>query len=260
MATTLTETETVIKRVIPYLVRRGYEIETALDFETATAQTDRYTKGYIDILVAAGKQHPQFLIEAKRRGKKLTNKDRDQALAYGRSQGVLFVIVTNGSDIQAFNTEDGEAIKRDGRLVGKLPSKAQLGKVVNYLKVNRDAKDAPLHADTSLPFCPGLPLTQLNGLSSRCHNAIRSIEKDEIMAFADVSKIMFLMPFGSNQHSREAFPQLETPARMYETEEARESVRKHTETFANFDEWGERRRARKAEEGIAHLGGLPSNL
>lgn len=59
---------------------------------------------------------------------------------------------------------------------------------------------------------------------------------------------------------REAFPEFETPAKIYETEQARAAVRKHADTFANVEEWGERRRARKAEEGIAHLGGLPSNL
>ena len=50
-----TETETVVKKILPYLVRRGYEVEKDLDFETAVKTTDRYSKGYVDILVTCGK-------------------------------------------------------------------------------------------------------------------------------------------------------------------------------------------------------------
>ena len=79
MSSINTETETVIKKILPYMKRRGYDIEKDFDFETAVNTTDRYTKGYVDILVTLGKRNPLFLIEAKRIGKNLTNKDRDQA-------------------------------------------------------------------------------------------------------------------------------------------------------------------------------------
>lgn len=69
-----TETETVIKKILPYMKRRGYNIEQDFDFETAVSTTDRYTKGYVDILVTLGKKTPFFLIEAKRLGKNLTKK------------------------------------------------------------------------------------------------------------------------------------------------------------------------------------------
>jgi type I restriction enzyme M protein len=46
-----TETETVIKKILPYLRRRGYDIEIDLDFETGVHTPERYTKGYVDILV-----------------------------------------------------------------------------------------------------------------------------------------------------------------------------------------------------------------
>ncbi len=49
-----TETETVIKKILPYLRRRGYDPEKDLDFETAVKIPDRYSKGYIDILVTCG--------------------------------------------------------------------------------------------------------------------------------------------------------------------------------------------------------------
>jgi len=38
------ETDTVVKRILPYLRRRGYEIETDVDFETPTKHPERYTK------------------------------------------------------------------------------------------------------------------------------------------------------------------------------------------------------------------------
>lgn len=96
-----TETETVIKKILPYMKRRGYNIERDFDFETAVSTTDRYTKGYVDILVTLGKKTPFFLIEAKRLGKNLTKKDRDQAILYARSKEIKvpFVVVTNGKDI-----------------------------------------------------------------------------------------------------------------------------------------------------------------
>lgn len=60
MTTINTETETVVKKILPYLIRRGYELTEDLDFETGVTITDRYSKGYIDILVTAGKKSPNF--------------------------------------------------------------------------------------------------------------------------------------------------------------------------------------------------------
>ena len=54
----VTETETVIKKILPYLRRRGYDIETDLDFETPVKLTGRYNLGYADILVTCGKAKP----------------------------------------------------------------------------------------------------------------------------------------------------------------------------------------------------------
>ena len=66
-----TETETVVKKILPYLERRGYDTNIDLDFETGVKITDRYSKGYIDILVTCGKKKPLFLIEAKKYQKHL---------------------------------------------------------------------------------------------------------------------------------------------------------------------------------------------
>lgn len=74
------ETDTVVKRILPYLRRRGYDIESDIDFETTTKHPERYTKGYIDLLVTCGKAKPQFLIEAKRSTRSLTESDAKQAV------------------------------------------------------------------------------------------------------------------------------------------------------------------------------------
>ena len=164
------------------------------DFETAVTQTDRYSKGYVDILVTLGKSKPIFLIEAKRISKQLSAKDRDQAIKYGKSKevNVPFVVVTNGIDIQCFNTKNSNRINWDGKPVDKVPTKEQLQIVIRTLKANPSATSIPLSGDISLPFRPGLPLRQLNALFYKCHSTIRKIEKNEESAFADFSKLLFL--------------------------------------------------------------------
>lgn len=187
-----TETETVIKKILPYLIRRGYDVATDLDFETAVKTTDRYSKGYVDILVTLGKAKPVFVIEAKRITKKLSSLDREQAVGYGKSVGALFVVVTNGIQIQCFNTENKKPICWNGKLSERIPSKAQLPAVIRSLKADKNTTKVALENEAGLPFRPGLPLKQLNALFARCHNAIRKIEKDEEHAFADFAKLLFL--------------------------------------------------------------------
>ena len=187
-----TETETVIKKILPYLRRREYDIEKDLDFETPVKTQNRQKLGYTDILVTLGQNKPIFVIEAKRTSHKLTEKDRDQAIDYGKALGVFFVVVTNGNDIQCFNVANKELIKWNGGLTQKIPTKSQLQKVISTLKANKTVTSIVLGNDKTLPFRPGLPLKQLNALFARCHNAIRKIEKDEDNAFADFSKLLFL--------------------------------------------------------------------
>jgi type I restriction enzyme M protein len=186
------ETETVIKRILPYLRRRGYDPETDFTYEESVDHPDRYAKGYIDILVNAGKTKPLFLIEAKRTSKRLSTADRAQAVGYGKATGVMFTVLTNGQDIQIFNATNGQPIRWDGKLSAKIPRKDQLSKVISTLKANKGATDISLASDSSLPFREALPLKQLNALFYRCHSKIRSIEKNEEHAFADFSKILFL--------------------------------------------------------------------
>lgn len=188
-----TETETVIKKIIPYLERRGYDVSNDLDFETGVELSEKYGKGYVDILVKI-KNKPAFLIEAKKISKKLTDSDRDQAISYANSPSinVHFVVVTNGNQIQCFNPTTKERIRWDGKLDDKIPSKSQLRSVVNQMRANKLSSDITLSSDKSLPFRPGLALRQLNALFYKCHSAIRKIEKNEDNAFSDFSKLLFL--------------------------------------------------------------------
>lgn len=194
MTTINTETETVVKKILPYLQRRGYDLAKDLSFETGITITDRYSKGYIDILVTAGMRKPIFLIEAKKISKKLTPKDRDQALSYANSKevDVPFVVVTNGVDIHCYNSKTKTRILWDGKSTEKIPTKEQLKKVIRDLKSNPSETNIFISNDSSLPFRPGLALRQLNALFYKCHSAIRKIEKNEESAFADFSKLLFL--------------------------------------------------------------------
>nr|VFK60989.1 MAG: type I restriction enzyme M protein [Candidatus Kentron sp. UNK]VFK69609.1 MAG: type I restriction enzyme M protein [Candidatus Kentron sp. UNK] len=198
MSSINTETETVVKKILPYLQRRGYDLSSDLDFETGVSISDRYSKGYIDILVTGGKIKPLFLIEAKKISKKLTSQDRDQAISYAKSKeiNVPFVVVTNGVDIQCFNSENKARILWDGKAQDKIPTKEQLKRVIQVLRENPNETVIEISnsskEDSSLPFRPGLALRQLNSLFYKCHGAIRKIEKSEEGAFADFSKILFL--------------------------------------------------------------------
>lgn len=194
MTTINTETETVVKKILPYLQRRGYDLLSDLDFETGVTITDRYSKGYIDILVTCGKKKPLYLIEAKKISKKLTAKDRDQAIAYANSKDVKvpFVVVTNGLDIQCFNSINKARILWDGKAQDKIPTKEQLKKVISTFKSSPNETIIKISNDKSLPFRPGLALRQLNSLFYKCHSAIRKIEKNEESAFSDFSKLLFL--------------------------------------------------------------------
>ncbi len=206
MSLRVSETETVIKRIIPYLHRRGYDIESDLHFEVLSKSIERYEAGYVDILVwvdkASGKNsQADFLIEAKRVAKVLTDKDKKQAISYTKdlSLQVPFVVVANGTDIRCFNSTTGAPLKWNGKIAAKIPAKAQLKHVRAQFKKDQNADDIELKGEdgrpsgiSSLPYRPGLPLRQLNALFSRCHDAIRKHEKDEGHIFDDFSKLLFL--------------------------------------------------------------------
>lgn len=202
-----TETETVIKKILPYLNRRGYDTIKDLDFETVATITDSYSKGFADILVTLGKKQPSFLIEAKRISKKLTAKDRDQAISYARAKeiNVPFVVVTNGIDIQCYNTKNKQRILWDGKPIDKIPSKEQLPFVLRSLRANPNETTIGISNDESLPYRPGLALRQLNALFYKCHNTIRRIEKTEEHAFSDFSKLLFLRLLEEKHDSDESF-------------------------------------------------------
>jgi len=186
----LSETETVIKKILPYLERRGYDIETDMTFESVTAN-DGINKGYIDILVSIGNKKC-FIIEAKKISKKLDAKDKKQALKYAKAESVPFAVLTNGVNIFCFNTINKERIKFDGEYADKLPARSEILQVLKLFKANKNCVDIALSNKLSLPYRQGLSLRQLNVVFEKCHNIIRKIEHDEQDAFEDFSKLLFL--------------------------------------------------------------------
>ena len=220
MAHIKSETETVIKKILPYLSRRGYDPIKDFDYETVSTLTDSYSRGFVDILVTIGKKQASFLIEAKRISKKLTSKDRDQAIAYARAKeiNVPFVVVTNGTDIQCYNTQNKKRILWDGKPTDKIPSRAQLPGVMKELRKDPFITVIPISNDSSLPFRPGLPLRQLNALFYKGHSTIRKIEKNEEFAFADFSKLLFLRLLEEKSDLDETF-ELPYSYRFYELSE-----------------------------------------
>lgn len=192
MTSVRSETETVIKKILPYLKRRGYDPEKDFDYETSVTIKGKSTPGRVDVVVNLGKSSVCFIIEAKKTAKPLTDKDKDQALGYGRTLKAPFVVLTNGRDIKSYNTQTGEIISWSGKESGKVPTRTQLTKVLADFKKNPLSTEVSIGADATLPYRPGLPLKQVNALFQRCHNAIRKIEKNEENAFADFSKLLFL--------------------------------------------------------------------
>lgn len=187
-----TEAETVIKRILPYLTRRGYDIDKDMSFEDSVTSTAG-GKGFIDILVKCGDPTPVFLIEAKRDGTKITAKHRTQALDYAASVGVLFVAVTNGRNFELLNATTRRPLHLNGSPLDRIPTRKSLfTQVLMQLKADPTLASISIGNDTALPFRPGLPLSKLNHLIKQCHNLIRKIEKNEEHAFADFSKFMFL--------------------------------------------------------------------
>lgn len=189
----ISETETVIKRIVPYLTRRGYDLQNDLTFEDLAITEAGGRKGFVDILVSCGKATPPYLIEAKRDGTKLIAKHRKQALDYGKAKHCLFVALTDGKTFELLNTKTGHLLKINNSAANRLPSKSDLEKyVIPQLKKNPSVESIEIETDRSLPYRPGLSLSKLNQLIKGCHNVIRKIEKNEEHAFADFSKLMFL--------------------------------------------------------------------
>lgn len=91
----ISETETIIKRIIPYLDRLGYDIEKDLNFEEPVKKNSTEKQGFIDIAVKIGDKIA-FILEAKRDGIKITEKHRQQAIDYAKTLKCYFVVVTNG--------------------------------------------------------------------------------------------------------------------------------------------------------------------
>ncbi|MBZ5525251.1 MAG: N-6 DNA methylase, partial [Acidobacteriia bacterium] len=189
----ISETETVIKKIIPYLQRRGYDLAKDLAFEIPAKVGSEARQGFVDVLVTCDRPKPVFLVEAKRDGRKITAQHRKQAVDYGKSLGCLLVAVTNGQQFELLNGTTAKPLAVNGSSLNWIPSRSDLlSYVLPQLKKDNKSSKLVIPPDRALPFRPGLPLSKLNHLISQCHNTIRKIEKDEEHAFSDFSKLLFL--------------------------------------------------------------------
>lgn len=62
------KSETIIKKFLPYLERRGADLPIGFSHEEPAILDTDYKKGFIDILVTLGKKTPMLFVEAKRGG------------------------------------------------------------------------------------------------------------------------------------------------------------------------------------------------
>lgn len=187
------EMNTVVKKITPYLQRRGYSLQDNLFFGER-AENDQERAGFVDILVkrTARANKALFLLEAKRDTARLNASHRQQALNYGTVLEVPFVVTTNGTEFELYNVVTGRKLKVNGSVIGKIPKYTVLDNVLTQFRANPFLDNITLTNDTSLPYRTGLNLPELNALIRRCHNTIRDVEKDEENIFADLSKLLFL--------------------------------------------------------------------
>ena len=127
-----TEMTTVIKKVVPYLQRRGYSLEDNMFFGERT-KSEQERIGFVDILVKRSPRaaKPLFVIEAKRDSAKLNASHRKQAIGYGKSLECPFVVVTNGEDIELHNVTTRKRLKVNGSIIGKVPQYSRIETVLN---------------------------------------------------------------------------------------------------------------------------------
>lgn len=182
------ETPTVIKKIIPYLMRLGYSVEDEMFFEESVKTKNKVT-GFVDIEIHVQKKLA-FLIEAKRDTLRIKDSHRKQALKYGKAKGVPFVVVTNGQTFEMLNVETKSPMSINGER-NTAPSRKDLGSLLVFLE--KHPGETKIKAATGgRPYAPGLTLVELTNVFKRCHNTIRDIEKDDEHAFSDFSKLLFL--------------------------------------------------------------------
>lgn len=183
------ETTTVIKKILPYLNRLGYNQRDDLYFEEAIRVKDKVV-GFTDIEVKI-KGELKFIIEAKRDSLKLNEKHRAQALKYGIARKIKFVVVTNGQSFEMWNVKNEKQLKINGD-DNLIPAKSDLELVLKALKDDTDVEDITINTKGLSLYTPSKSMNDLVNIFKRCHNAIRDIEKDDENAFSDFSKLLFL--------------------------------------------------------------------
>ena len=125
------ETTTVIKKILPFLVRLGYSIQKNLFFKEAVKQGKKVI-GFTDIEVCINNKLV-FLLEAKRDTQTINDKHRKQAIDYGKARKIPFVVVTNGHTFEMWNIKTGMQFSINGDK-NAFPPKKDLASILIALK------------------------------------------------------------------------------------------------------------------------------
>ena len=242
-----TESSIVIKKIVPYLQHRGYNLDDNLYFGER-ALNEQEAAGFVDILVKRSPKSTKtlFLIEAKRDTAKLNARHRDQALRYGSVIDVPFVVTTNGAEFELYNVSTKKKLKFNGSVIGKVPHYQNLDNALAQFKANPLLDNIVFSSDQSLPFRPGLSLPQLHALIRRCHNTIRDVEKDEEEIFSDFSKLLFLKLLEEKEDRKEldfdlpyTYRFFELAQRRNEPDQVKDAILRMMEKVVNLREYGD---------------------
>ena len=148
-----TEMTTVVKKIVPYLQRRGYSVEDNMLFGEL-AQSKQEQADFADILIKRnpGTSQALFVIEANRDRARLNAAHRKQAMRYGTDLSFPFAVVTNGERFELLDILTGSKLKVNGSIIGKIPHYSCLDSVLRQFKKNPFLDNIDLATDVSLPF------------------------------------------------------------------------------------------------------------
>ena len=212
------ERNTIIKKIVDqYLVKTlNYNLQTQLFFDESVEGMDGRISGYTDIEIRLDGRHTDIIIEAKRNGKKLGEYEKKQAVEYGKSRKVTCVVVTNGNEYVAYNSNTTNRLRINGRLLDDIPRCVDLPLFLRGLGINSD------NVVLTIDMCqvnlkeilrPSMEnvfqnegkrtVADLEHIFRRCHNILRAGEKmTPEVSFEEFSKILFLKLYSETIHSK----------------------------------------------------------
>jgi type I restriction enzyme M protein len=212
----LKEKSTVIKKIVDrYLVKAlGYDLQTQLFFDENVYGLGGKVRGYTDIEIQLDGKKTDIIIEAKRNGKKLLEKDRKQTIEYGRSKNVKIVVLANGNDYELYNSVSGNRITLNNRLLDGIPRCVDLPLFLGSFSqdhVELTTSNIPFNLRTILKPCLGndifkietkKSMADLETIFKHCHDILRDGEHfNPEKSFEEFSKLLFLKLYSEKLHN-----------------------------------------------------------